>query len=222
MNYAATVPAVPADFFDERGHLNEYRPPPMQQQIGSMNILRQIPTPSNATYISENGVEIQYNISTSVSDPVPDPVPSPDFPFQEFPFMEVVNQSQIDSSSIPDMLHLGETSNSLKKASRSTDFPLKSMQNSASDEEMSGFRDLTISAKHTQSSRDPSTISISENSTPRKSISGTRDGIPSALPVDPKTQSSNNRSVMPTDVQALTILQDLVSDDFQAKNTHST
>ena len=40
MNYAATVPAVPADFFDERGHLNEYRPPPMQQQIGSMNILR--------------------------------------------------------------------------------------------------------------------------------------------------------------------------------------
>ena len=70
-----------------------------------------------------------------------DPVPSPDFPFQEFPFMEVVNQSQIDSSSIPDMLHLRETSNSLKKASRSTDFPLKSMQNSASDEEMSGFRD---------------------------------------------------------------------------------
>ena len=58
MNYAATVPAVPADFFDERGHLNEYRPPPMQQQIGSMNILRQIPTSSNATYISENGVEI--------------------------------------------------------------------------------------------------------------------------------------------------------------------
>ena len=26
---------------------------------------------------------------------------------------------------------------------------------------------------------------------------------------------------MPTDVQALTVLQDLVSDDFQAKNTHS-
>ena len=32
---------------------------------------------------------------------------------------------------------------------------------------------------------------------------------------------SNNRSVMPTDVQALTVLQDLLSDDFQAKNTHS-
>ena len=26
---------------------------------------------------------------------------------------------------------------------------------------------------------------------------------------------------MPTDVQALTILQDLLSDDFQVKNTHS-
>ena len=38
----------------------------------------------------------------------------------------------------------------------------------------------------------------------------------------PEVQSSNNRSVMPTDVQALTVLQDLVSDDFQAKNTPST
>ena len=27
---------------------------------------------------------------------------------------------------------------------------------------------------------------------------------------------------MPTDVQALTVLQDLVSGDIQAKNTHST
>ena len=32
---------------------------------------------------------------------------------------------------------------------------------------------------------------------------------------------SNNSYVMPTDVQALTVLQDLLSDDFQAKNTHS-
>ena len=31
---------------------------------------------------------------------------------------------------------------------------------------------------------------------------------------------SNNRSVMPTDVQALTVLQDLLSDDFQVKNTY--
>ena len=35
-------------------------------------------------------------------------------------------------------------------------------------------------------------------------------------------QSSNNRSVIPTDVQVLTVLQSLVSDDFQAKNTPST
>ena len=27
---------------------------------------------------------------------------------------------------------------------------------------------------------------------------------------------------MPTDVQALTVLRDLLSDDFQVKNTHST
>ena len=38
----------------------------------------------------------------------------------------------------------------------------------------------------------------------------------------PETQLSNNGSVMPTDVQTLTVLQDLLSDDSQAKNTHST
>ena len=51
---------------------------------------------------------------------------------------------------------------------------------------------------------------------------------PTTFPVEtdvtetPKTQSSNNRSVIPTDIQALTVLQSLVSDDFQAKNTPST
>ena len=119
----------------------------MQQQIDSMNILRKIPTPSNATPISENGVEMQYKNSASVSDPVP----SPDFPFLEFPLTEVVNQSQIDSPSISDMLDLRESSNSSRKASKNTDFPLKSVQNRASDEERAVFRDLTISAKHTQS-----------------------------------------------------------------------
>ena len=34
--------------------------------------------------------------------------------------------------------------------------------------------------------------------------------------------SNNHRSVIPTDIQALTALQDLVSDNFQAKNTPST
>ena len=135
MNYAA---AMPVDFFDEKGLLKDYRPPPMQQQIGSMNVLRivQAPTPNNAT---------------SVSDSVPVPIPFPDFPFQEFPLMEVVTQSQIDSSSISDMSDLRETSNSSRKATRSTDLPLKSVQNRASDEEMTEIRDLTISEKHTQS-----------------------------------------------------------------------
>ena len=34
--------------------------------------------------------------------------------------------------------------------------------------------------------------------------------------------SSNYNYSIPTDIQALTVLQGLVSDDFQAKNTHST
>ena len=127
---------------------------------------------------------MQYNISTSVSDPVPDPVPSPDFPFLEFPLTEVGNQSQIDSPSISDMLDPRESSISLRKASRSTDFPLKSVQNRASDEERAVFRDLTVSVKHTQSTRDSSTNSISDNSTPRKSISGTKNCNPTALQVE--------------------------------------
>ena len=233
MNVATAVPQLDAEFFDERELPKIYNLPPVQQ-IGSMNILRKVPTPSNATYISENGVEIQHNIFTSVSDPVPDPVPSPDFPFLEFPLTEVVNQSQIDSPSISDMLHLRVTDISLSSSSYNTDFQGKSQESAASHEEMRDFRDLTISAKHTQSTRDSSTIFISENSTPRKSISGTKDGIPTALQVEtdisfntegeihPEIQLSNNRSVMPTDVQALTVLQDLVSDNFQVKNTHST
>ena len=214
MNYAAALPE--ADFFNEKGLPKEYRPPPMQQQIGSMNILRmvQVPTPNNAT---------------SVSDSVPVPIPSPDFPFQEFPLTEVVTQSQIDSSSISDTSDLRETNNSLRKATRSTDSPLKSVQNRASDEEIREIRDLTISEKHTQSTQDSSTISISDNSTTRKSISGIKTDGPTALRVETDIsfenegeiqQLSNTRSVMPTDVQALTVLQGLLLDDFQA-NTHS-
>ena len=105
---------------------------------------------------------------------------------------------------------------------------MKSGLDSSSDEEMRENRDSTASEKHTQSSRDFSTISISDNSTPRKSIPGIMADTPSTFPVDtdvteaPEAQSSNNRSVMPTDIQALTVLQSLVSDDFQAKNTPST
>ena len=222
MNYVHTapLPQTEADFFDEKGLLKEYRPPVQQQQqqqyqqIGGMFALRKIPI-----------------IPNSVSDPVPDPTPSPDFPFREFPLTEVVNQSQIDSSSISDMLDPRETSNSSRKATKSTDLPLKSGLNSSSTEEMRDNRDLTVSEKHTQSSRDSSTISISDNSATRKSIPGIMTDTPSTpttFPVDtnvteaPEIQSNNNRSVIPTDIQALTVLQSLVSDDFQAKNTHST
>ena len=100
---------------------------------------------------------------------------------------------------------------------------------------MREIRDPTVSTAPTQSSRDSSTISISDNSTTRKSIPGIIPAImadsqstPTTFPVDtdvtetPEAQSSNNRSVIPTDIQALTVLQSLVSDDFQVKNTPST
>ena len=230
MNFASTVPQLQADIFDEKGLLKEYRPPVQQQhqqqyqQMDGMFALRKIPiaslTPS----------------SVSDPDPVPDPIPTPDFPFQEFPPTEVVNQSQIDSSSISDTLVSRECSNSFRKATKSTDLPLKSGLNNRSHEEMRENRDLTVSDKHTQSSRDSSTISISDNSATRESIPGINPGImadtpntPSTtFPVEtditetPETQSTNTRSVMPTDIQALTVLQSSVSDDFQLKNTPST
>ena len=177
---------------------------------------------------------------SSVSDPdpdqVPDPIPTPDFPFQEFPLMEVVTQSQIDSSSISDTLVLRECSNSSRKATKSTDLPLKSGLNNRSHEEMRENRDLIVSDKHTQSSRDSSTISISDYSATRESIPGITPRIMTDTPSTPTTfsveadvaeipeeiQAQSNRSVMPTDIQALTVLQSLVSDDFQAKNTPST
>ena len=222
MNFASTSPQLEADFFDEKGILKEYRPPVQHQQqqqyqqMGGMFAPRKIPitslTPS----------------SVSVSDPAPDPIPTPDFPFQEFPLTEVVTQSQIDSPSISDTLASRETSNSSRKATKSTDLPLKSGLNNRSHEEMREIGDPTVSTAPTQSSRDSSTISISDNSTTRKSIPGITVETPSApstFPVDTdvtEEQSSNNRSVMPTDIQALTVLQSLVSDDFQAKNTPST
>ena len=217
MNIASTLPQTEADFFDERGLLKEYRPPVQQQQqqqyqqTGGMFALRKIPI-----------------IPSSISDPVPGPVPTPDFPFQEFPLTEVVSQSQIDSSSISDTLDLRESSNSLRKATKSTDLPLKSSLNSSSSEEMRENRDSTVSTASTQSSRDFSPISISDNSTTRKSIPGIMTDTPTTFPVEtditetPEAQSSNNRSVIPTYIQALTVLQSLDSDDFQAKNTPST
>ena len=235
MNIASAAPQIQADFFDERGVLKEYNPQQQQyQHTGSMFVLKKVQDPSNAILFSDNGVEIQH----SVPDPDPAPIPSPDFPFQEFPLTEVVSQSQIDSSSISDTLVSRESSNSSRKATKSTDLPLQSGLDNSIHEEMRENRDSTVSAASTQSSRDHSTISISDNSATRKSIPGINPGIMTDTPSIPTTSpvetdvteipeevqmhSSNYRSVMPTDIQALTVLQDLVSDDFQAKNTPST
>ena len=188
-----------------------------------MFILKKVQDPNNAILLSEDGEEIQH----SVSDPDPAPILSPDFPFQEFPLMEVVNQSQKDSYSISDMLVSRECSNSTKKAPTSTDFSLKSVQNCSSDEEMAFSRDLTISTAPTQSSRDFNTISISDNSATRKSIPGITPRImtdnPSITTTSPvetdvtaeiteevQMHSNNYRSVTPTDTQALTALQNLI------------
>ena len=80
----------------------------MQQQIGSMNILRKVHNPDNATILSEDGIVNSTSDSGSV--------PTPDFPFTEFLSTEVVNQSQIDSSSISDTLLPRENTNSSSKA----------------------------------------------------------------------------------------------------------
>ena len=221
MNYAAAAPQPEADYFDERGIYKEYRPP----QIGSMNILRKVHNPSDAIILTEDGVEIQNdtpNTSTSTSGPVPVSVPTPDFPFTEFPSTEVVIQSQIDSSSISDTLHPRENNNSSSKATRGTDLALKTMQNRASYEEMREIRDLNVSAKHPQSTRDPTTISIPGNSNFRKSTPGTKADISTALPVETSVSFiAETESIMPTDVQALAALQDLLSDDFQVKKSNS-
>ena len=240
MNIASTLLQTEADFFDEKGLPKQYIP--QNQHTGSMYVLKKFQGKPNDILFSDNGVEIQH----SVSDPDPAPIPTPDFPFQEFPLTEVVKQSQIDISSISDASDPRETSNSSSKATTSTDSALKSGLNSSTHEELRENRDLTASTAPTQSSRDSNTISIPDNSTTRKSNPGiiTRitTGIMTDTPNTPSTfseetdvtaihaeipkelqiHSSNCRSVIPTDTQALTVLQNLISDDFQAKNTPST
>ena len=235
MNIASAAPPLEADFFDEKGLLKEYNPQQQQyQHTGSMFVLKKIQDPNNAILLSEDGVEIQH----SVSGPDPAPILSPDFPFQEFPLTEVVNQSQIDYYSISDMTDPRECSNSLRKATKSTDLPLKSGSNNRSHEEMREIKGSAVSTAPTQSSRDSNTISIPDNSTPRESNPGITSRIMTDTPSTPTTSpvetdvtaipeevqmhSSNYNYSMPTDIQALTVLQSLVSDDFQAKNTHST
>ena len=230
MNMAPAVPQLHAEFFDERGLPKIYNNPPAPQ-IGSMKILKKLPQ-NDAILISEMEEEFQPieqpkqpNNTPSVSGSVPGSVPPSDFSQIEFPLTEVVNQSQIDSSSISDMLDLAESSNSLRKASRSTDFPLKSTQNCGSHEEIKEFKDFTVSEKPPQSTRDSCTISTSNNSTFRKSTPGTK--------TDKKEgkiqQSNNNMSVTPFNVQTLTVFQYSLPDSihfiekgFQVKKDNST
>ena len=222
MRFAAAVPAE-ADYFDERGIYKEYRPTIMQQQIGSMNILRKVHNPNNATILSEDGTVTSTSDSGSV--------PTPDFPFTEFPSTEVVNQSQIDSSSISDTLLPRENINSSSKVLQDMDSPLKYVQNKASHEEMREIGDPAVSSKHPQSTRDPTTISITGNSNFRKSTPGTKADNPTALPVETSVSfdaEAEYRSIMPTDEQALMALQYLLSDpvqsasnDFQSKESNS-
>ena len=233
MNFASTAP-LEADFFDEKGLPKQYIPQNQQQHTGSMYVLKKFQgKPNDDILFSDNGIEIQH----SVPGPDPTPIPTPDFPFQEFPLTEVVKQSQIDISSISDASDPRETSNSSRKATRSTDLPLKSGLNSSTHEELRENRDLTASTAPTQFLRDSNTISTPDNSATRESNPGidTRimtdtpttfqvetdvTAIPAEIPEE--MHSSNYRSVIPTDTQALTALQNLISDDFQAKNTHST
>ena len=236
MNIANAV--AQADFFDEKGILKEYTP--QNQHTGSMYVLKKFQgNPSGDILFSDNGVEIQHNTSTSVPGPDPAPIPTPDFPFQEFPLTEVVKQSQIDISSISDASDLRETSNSLRKATKSTVLPLQSGLANRSHEELRENRDLTASTAPTQSSRDSNTISTPDNSATRESnpgidtriIPGIMTDTPTTFPEETdvtaihaenpeelQMHSNNHRSVIPTDIQALTALQDLV----QAKNTPST
>ena len=235
MNIANAVSQ--ADFFDEKGVLKEYTP--QNQHTGSMYVLKKFQgNPSNDILFSDNGVEIQHSVPGS--DPTP--IPTPDFPFQEFPLTEVVKQSQIDYFSISDTSDPRESSNSSSKATKSTDIPLKSGLNCSTHEELGDIKGLAVSTAPTQSLRDSNTIFTPDNSDTRESNPGITTGITTDAPSTPtpfpeetddtaihadvpeelQMHSSNYRSVIPTDTQALTALQNLISDDFQAKNTHST
>ena len=226
MNIASTLPHTDADFFDEKGILKEYTP--QNQHTGSMYVLKKFQGNPSDILFSDNGVEIQHSVSDP--DPAPTPILTPDFPFQEFLLTEVVKQSQIDISSISDASEPRETSNSSSKATTSTDSTLKSGLNNSTTEELRENRDLTASAVPTQSLRDFNTIFTPDNSAARKSNPGIDTGITTGIMTDTPTtfqetdihHSNNYRSVTPTDTQALTALQNLISDDFQAKDTHST
>ena len=98
------------------------------------------------------------------------------------------------------------------------------MQNRASHEEMREIGDPAVSSKHSQSTRDPTTITNPGNFNFRKSTPGTNSDISTALPVESNVSfvtETESRSIMPTDDQALMALQSLLSDDFQSKKNNS-
>ena len=148
--------------------------------------------------------------------------------------MEVAGESQIVIPSISDTLDPSKTSNSSKRASKRTDFPLKSMQNCASDEEIGEIRDLTISEKHTQSLIDSYTIPATINSAPRKSIPGTKndkadrvDNSPTP-PIEQWHEISFNKKGKDVSIKPLLVLQDSLPDPvhfietgFQVKKDNS-
>ena len=172
-------------------------------------------------FLSEDGVQkllLQIQVS----------VPTPDFPFTEFPSTEVVNQSQIDFPAFQTRCFREKTTILRAKPSEMPDLALKSVQNCPSyeetHEEMREIGDPAVSSKHSQSTRDPTTISIPGNSNFRKSTPGTKTDNSTALPVETSVSfdtEAESRSIMPTDDQALMALQDLLSDDFQSKKSNS-
>ena len=98
------------------------------------------------------------------------------------------------------------------------------MPNGSSHEELRETDVSAVSSKHSQSTRDPTTISIPGNSNFRKSTTGTKADDPTALPAETSVSfdtETEYRSIMPTDDQALMALQDLLSDNFQSKKSNS-
>ena len=66
MNFASAVPPLEADFFDEKGLLKQYIPQNQQQyqHTGSMYVLKKFQgNPNDGILFSDNGIEIQHNIS---------------------------------------------------------------------------------------------------------------------------------------------------------------
>ena len=106
------------------------------------------------------------------------------------------------------------------------------MQNTASDEEIREIRDLNVSAKPPQSTRDSCTIPTSINSTLKKSISGTKTDKADRSPAPPFKEwheISFNKKGKDVSVKQLKVLQDSLPDPihfiekgFQAKKDNST